>query len=297
MPSRQFESFIQMMRARPVDRSATVQQMREQFERITPLFGPLPADVQIASAELGGRACEWFTPMRLQTDGVMLYLHGGGYCIGSLTTHRHFTAMLASAASMRVVSLDYRLAPEHPFPAALEDAVAGYRGLTAQGLAAEQICIAGDSAGGGLTLATIGQLCADGDRLPGAGICLSPWTDLAITGMSVDGRAAIDPMIQPWELHAYARRYLNGTPARDPRVSPLYGDFEGYPPILLHVGSAEILLDDSTRLHERLRAANVDVTYHLAPDMIHVWHFFAPLIPEGETGVDDIARFIRRYFS
>jgi phosphinothricin tripeptide acetyl hydrolase len=172
--------------------------------------------------------------------------------------------------------------------------MAAYRALRLHGYAANRIIIAGDSAGGGLTLATIAGLRDAGDALPAAGICLSPWTDLANTGASIDSKAPDDPLLAPWELHAFARRYLNGSDPRNSLASPLYGNFEGFPPLLLHVGDAEILRDDSTRLAQRARDAGVEVTFKLEAEMIHVWHFFGALIPEGDAATHEVGAYIRQ---
>jgi len=293
MASVQFESFVSMMRARPISKDATVEEIRTRFERMAPLLGPPPKSVSITRILLAGLEAERFQPENPDGDGVVLFFHGGGYSIGSLNTHRTFCGSLAQACNAVVISVAYRLAPEHAFPCAVDDAVAAYRALLAQGHVPIRIVIAGDSAGGGLALAALIALREAGDALPCAAVCLSPWTDLAVTGASVDSRAAADPMLAPWELHAFARRYLNGSDARNPLASPLYADFAGFPPMLIHVGDAEVLLDDSTRLAHRARAAGVDVTFKLAPEMIHVWHFFSPIIPEGRDALAEVGAYIR----
>ncbi|GMU91935.1 MAG: alpha/beta hydrolase [Candidatus Hydrogenedentota bacterium] len=292
MPSKQFESLVAMMRARPIDPDASIERLRENFERIVPLL-PTPPDVRIEKTHLGARAAEIFTPPTVRSDAILLFFHGGGYCIGSLNTHRHFTALLAKSASIRAVALDYRLAPEHPFPAALDDALAAYRSLVKRGVPPARIVLAGDSAGGGLTLATLIALRDAADEVPAAAVCLSPWTDLANTGASVLTRAAADPLLSLRELETFAPRYLGSTDPRHPLASPLYADLAGLPPLLVHVGGNEILLDDSLRLVERANAAGVDVTFRLDEEMIHVWHYFAPLIPEGQDAVDHVGEWIR----
>jgi acetyl esterase/lipase len=292
MPSKQFDSLVAMMRARPIDPCASIDRLRENFERIVPLL-PSPSDVRVEKTHLGARAAEIFTPSTVRSDAIVLFFHGGGYCIGSLNTHRHFTALLAKAASLRAVAVDYRLAPEHPFPAAIDDALAAYRALLKRGVPARRIIVAGDSAGGGLTLATLIALRDAADELPVGAVCLSPWTDLANTGASVESRAAADPLLSPRELYTFARTYLGSTDPRHPLASPLYADLAGLPALLVHVGGAEILLDDSVRFVERARAAGVDVTFRLDEEMIHVWHYFAPLIPEGQEAVDAVGDWIR----
>jgi len=242
---------------------------------------------------LAGRNAERYTPISAPSDAVVLFFHGGGYCIGSLNTHRSFVARLAEASGVTWIAFDYRLAPEHRFPGAVDDAVAAYRTLLREGYAANRIVIAGDSAGGGLTLAVIAALRDSGDPLPAAGVCLSPWTDLAMTGASIDAKAPEDPMLSPWELHAFARHYLNGAAARNSLASALYAGYRGFPPLLIHVGDAEVLRDDSARLAQRAHDAGVDVTYLLEPEMVHVWHFFSALIPEGEAGIQDVGVYVK----
>ncbi|MDZ4857646.1 MAG: alpha/beta hydrolase [Candidatus Hydrogenedentes bacterium] len=296
MPSVQFQSLVSMMQSRPLGKVATLDQIRSRFEQMTPLLGPPPESVSISSSRVADIPAERFEPRGSPADRVMLYFHGGGYCIGSLNTHRTFCGLLAMAANVQVLSVAYRLAPEHAFPAAVDDAVATYRALTAEGYAPEKIVIGGDSAGGGLALASLVALRDAGDPLPAACVCLSPWTDLAMTGASVDSVAASDPMLSPWQLDTFARRYLNGAEARNPLASPLYANFTGFPPLLIHVGGAEILRDDSIRLAERARSAGVDVTLYLAPDMIHVWHFYAPILPEGRDALTKVGQFVRSRF-
>ncbi len=188
------------------------------------------------------------------------YLHGGGYVIGSINTHRALIARLSAASGARAFAINYRLAPEHPFPAAVEDAVSAYRWLLEQGVDPATIVIAGDSAGGGLTVATLVALRDAGVPLPAAAVCLSPWTDMEGIGESAKTRKAADPMIDPEGGLAQAQLYLGGADPRTPLAAPLYADLRGLPPMLIHVGDAEVLLDDSTRLAERAKAAGVDVT-------------------------------------
>jgi phosphinothricin tripeptide acetyl hydrolase len=191
-----------------------------------------------------------------------------------------------------VLSVDYRLGPEHPHPAAVEDAVAAVRFVRASGVAPGRIAIAGDSAGGGLTLATLLAMRDAGDPAPVAGLCISPWTDLAMTGDALVTKAAEDPMVRAADLRLMAEAYLGGRDARTPLASPLYADLAGLPPLLLQVGSAEILLDDAVRLAERARQAGVDVDLRIWFDMFHVWHAFAQILPEGQQAVDEMAAFL-----
>jgi acetyl esterase/lipase len=294
MPSTAFDSLVAMLRARPLARDASIEEVRDRFERMAPLLGAPPDGVSIAPGTLAGLRAERFTPGGAPCESVVLYLHGGGYCIGSLNTHRNFAARLAEASGIAFVSIEYRLAPEHPFPAAVDDAMAAYRALVREGHSPVRMGIGGDSAGGGLALATLAALRDAGDPLPAAGFCLSPWTDLANTGASVVTKAPDDPVLEPWELHDFARRYLNGSDPRNSLASPLYASFTGFPPLLIHVGDAEILRDDSTRLAQRARGAGVDVTFKLEPEMIHVWHFFAALVPEGAEALSEVGDYVRQ---
>ena len=294
MPSQQLETIIQMLKERPRDPNATVQEIREGFEQMTALF-PTPADVKVEKVEAGGRPAEWVSVPGSDSSLVLYWLHGGGYVLGSLNTHRELISRICRAAGCRALVIDYRLAPEQPFPAAVDDAVAGYRWLLSQNVDPARIVIGGDSAGGGLTVATLVALRDLGERLPAAAVCISPWTDLEGTGESMTTKAAVDPMIGPNTagLKTWAQLYHGNTNVRDPLVSPLSADLTGLPPLLVQVGENEVLLDDSTRLAERAEAAGVDVTLEVWPDMIHVWHFFASMLPEGQQGIERIGAWVR----
>jgi len=223
----------------------------------------------------------------------ILFLHGGGYAVGSPGLYRHITWRFAEAAEGRVVALDYRLAPEHPFPAALDDAHAVWLACLASGADPRRSAFIGDSAGGGLALALALRLRDEGGPLPGAIAVISPWTDLAITGASA-GPGASDPMLNADDLPPVAAQYLAGADPRTPYASPLYGDPRGLPPTLIQVGSDEILLDDSVRMTNRMRDAGCDVTLEIWPRMPHVWHAFAPLLPESGEAIARIGAFIRQ---
>ena len=240
--------------------------------------------------DAGGVPAEWIGT----GDGpVVVYVHGGGYCIGSLGSHRSMLTHLASAVAGRVLAVDYRLAPEHPFPAALDDACAAYRWVFAGGADPARVVIAGDSAGGGLTLAALVALRDAGDPLPAAGVCLSPWADLTQSGATMSEKADADPMVHAEDLARWAAAYAGSAhETGSPGLSPLFADLAGLPPLLVEVGTAEVLLDDARRLAERARAAGVDVTLFEGEDLIHVWHFFAGAVPEADEGIDRIARFI-----
>jgi monoterpene epsilon-lactone hydrolase len=227
----------------------------------------------------------------------VLYLHGGAYRAGSPSNYRHFTWRIAVATQAAVLVIDYRLAPEHPFPAALDDAVSAYRWLLAAGADAANTIIMGDSLGGGLAIGILLKLRDDGLSLPAASVALSPWTDLALTGDSLRRNADADPMLNAVDLPRFASEYLAGANPRLPYAPPLYGDLAGLPPVLIHVGSDEILLDDALRLYERLQVTGSKAELEIWPRMPHVWHLFAPAIPEAQRAIDAIGSSAVRYMS
>ncbi len=245
-----------------------------------------------AHAPLSG---EWLVrqPGGQRAPRTILYLHGGGYYFCSPRTHRSITFGLATRADADVFSLDYRLAPEHPFPAALDDALAAFRGLVSSGVAPESVVIAGDSAGGGLALATLIALRDAGDTLPAGALLYSPWTDLAATGESIRLNDARDPMFAGAVFTRIAPLYLGATPARHPYASPVYAELHGLPPIMMLAGSTETLLDDTRRIAERARAAGVSVDCQIWPDLPHVWPIYAPFLPEARRALDLSAQFVR----
>jgi acetyl esterase/lipase len=279
MPSPELQMVIDLLRATPpVPRDAAWVEQRAALENLTTLVPP-PAAVRCTPVDADGVPGEWVAADGVREDRAVLYLHGGGYCIGSITTHRQLAADVSRAAGARVLLIDYRLAPEHPFPAALEDATRAYRYLLGAGVRPAHSAIAGDSAGGGLTAATLLALRDAGDPLPAAGVCLSPWFDLTQSGPSMQSKAAVDPMVQRASLERMATAYVDGADPRTPLASPLFAELAGLPPLLVHVGTAETLLDDSTRFAAQARAAGVDVSLDVWDDMVHVWHAFAFSFP------------------
>ncbi|MDZ7269848.1 MAG: alpha/beta hydrolase [candidate division KSB1 bacterium] len=242
-----------------------------------------------------GVPVEWLLLGTPADETVVLYLHGGGYNLGSLDTHRELAARLALACQCRVLAVGYRLAPEHLFPAALEDAMRVYCWLLAEGVSAERIALVGDSAGGGLAIATLVALRYHGEPLPAAAVCLSPWVDLELTGHSMLARAGQDPVLTRKALQQWARNYLGGKSPRTPLASPLHADLSGLPPLLIQVGSDEILHDDAVRLAERAQAAGVRVELEVSPGMIHGWHFFAGKLPQAQQALARVAAFIRTH--
>jgi acetyl esterase/lipase len=293
MPSQEHEMVVNLLRARPLIDSPTVEQMRQGFEQLATMF-PLAPDVRSEAVQAGGVPAEWVRVPESRSPATILYLHGGGYVIGSLDTHRELVSRIVREAQASGLSVDYRLAPENPFPAAVEDATAAYRWLLAQGVEPSRIVVAGDSAGGGLTLATLLALRDAGDPLPAAGVCLSPWTDLEGTGPSARPGAVDDPLLELEGLQQMGRTYAEGR-LRDPLAAPLYADYAGLPPLLIQVGTREILLDDSTRVAEKARAAGVDVTLDPWEGLIHVWQLFGPNVPEARSAVSRIGEFVRKH--
>jgi monoterpene epsilon-lactone hydrolase len=252
-----------------------------------------PAGTTVEPANAGGVPAEWLVPAGVSADRVLVYFHGGAYQLGSPATLRHLVGLLATGARARSLSVDYRLAPEHPFPAAVEDAVTAYRWLLAGGTNPAHVAFAGDSAGGGLSLAALVALRDAGDALPAAAAVMSPWTDLALTGESLRTRAAVDVLLKPDGIQETADVYLAGQDPRHPYASPLYADLTGLPPLLIHVGDAEVILDDSVRLAARARAAGVAVELAVWEEMPHVWHAFAGLLPEADRAVEQLAVWLR----
>jgi len=269
-----------------------VAERRAQYERAEKAF-PTPAEVKVERVSAPVAPAEWLRPPGAMAGRVVLYLHGGGYVIGSPRSHRHLAAAIATAGQAAALLLDYRLAPEHRYPAAVDDAAAAYRWLLDQGIAAGQIVIAGDSAGGGLTVATLLALRDARLPQPAGGVCISPWVDLTCSGASYRTKAEADPIVQQAAVEEMARAYLGAAAPRTPLASPLFADLRGLPPLLIHVGSDEVLLDDSTQLADRARIAGVDATLEVWERMIHVWHWFLPMLDEAEAAVDGIGRFIR----
>ena len=276
----------------PPSASLSIAERRAQYDRAERVF-PTPADVKVETVTAPERPAEWLRPPGIRTDAAVLYLHGGGYVIGSPRSHRHLAAAIARAGGTAALLLDYRLAPEHPFPAALEDAVAAYEWLLARGIAPERIVVAGDSAGGGLTVATLLALRDRQLPRPGAGVCISPWVDLTCSGATYVTKAAVDPIVARESVTMMAQAYAGAGDPKGSLLSPLYADLRGLPPLLVQVGSDEVLLDDALGLGERARAAGVDVTVREWPAMIHVWHWFLPMLDEAEQAVGVIGKFVR----
>jgi epsilon-lactone hydrolase len=291
MSIQQLESLIGLIKSSPSLANADIKAMRAAAEQMGQML-PVDPVAKFAAIEAGPVKAEWCITPDADEGRMILYLHGGGYVSGSPAVYRSLAANLSRAAKARVLMIDYRLAPEHPFPAAVEDSVASYRWLLAQDIEPARIVIAGDSAGGGLTAATLVALRDAELPLPAAGVLLSPMVDLEGTGESMKTKAPEDPIVQKEQV-AIVKLYLNGKDPRTPLAAPLYADLTGLPPLLIQVGTSECLLDDSTRLAERATKAGVKVTLEQWDKMIHVWQLFASMLDEGQQAVDRIGEYVR----
>lgn len=292
MSKQQLDALVTILRARRAEGTPTVEERRAGIQETGDKL-PVPPEAIIEKIEVAGCWTEWVSAPGANPNRQVLYLHGGGYVIGSPHSHRNLAYNIAKAMDARVLVIDYRMAPEDPFPAAVDDAVAAWKWMLAQGGNPAKMAIMGDSAGGGLTVATQIALKNEGVALPACSCLISPWTDLEGTGESVKTKADADPMIQPESLAWFSDLYRAGTDVRDPLVSPLYADLSNLPPMLIQVGTAEILMDDSTRLAEAARKVGVDVTLELWDDMPHIWHIFAPMLDEGQQAIDKLGAWAR----
>jgi acetyl esterase/lipase len=255
---------------------------------------PVATDVKLAAVDLGGAPGEWSIVPGGDASRVLMFFHGGGYCSGSIRSHRRMVSEAGRAAGIRTLAVGYRLAPEHPFPTAFDDALTAWRFLRKDGIAAEHIAIGGDSAGGGLTAALINRLRAEGDEQPACAWLVSPWTDLTMSGSTLISKDAVDPLIHKGYLGELADAYLPvGLDRKDPRVSPLYSDLSGFPPTLIQVGSDETLLDDAVRFAATAGAADVAVALEIWPHMIHAWHLWNAHLEPGRRALASAGAFMR----
>jgi monoterpene epsilon-lactone hydrolase len=306
MPSWQSRLFLFLLRYRRLLRfrlkrkpeitwSTSIPELRAKTAKAGRLFGKLPEGIEISATAIGDMYAEWVLPSGASKDKAILYFHGGGYVIGSPQGHRTHVAKFVTGTSTGALVFDYRLAPEHPFPAAIDDAVAAYRYLLAEGVKPSQIAFAGDSAGGGLCLAT---LLATKDKnlpLPAAAVALSPWTDLACTGESLTIRDKADLLSWTESWTVFSHYYIADSDHRNPWASPLYGDLSGLPPILIYVGENEVLFDDSRRFAEKAKAAGVDITLRVGRGLFHCYPVCAPLFPEATQAMAEICEFIKKH--
>lgn len=272
----------------------SIPHLREDIEKGARSFGKLPDAITLSTVEIDNLHAEWMVPAGAGKDKVILYFHGGGYVCGSYKAHRAIVAKFVKGSGAGALVFDYRLAPEHPFPAALDDSVAAYRWLLAEGVSPSHIVFAGDSAGGGLLLATLLALKDRGMPLPVAAVALSPWTDLKNTGKSLITNAKSDKLCWKNAEVVFSKYYAVDNDPGLPWISPLYGNLRGFPPLLIYAGSDELLLSDSTRFAEKAKAAGVDVGLNVGKGMFHCYPACAPLFPEATQAMEKICEFIKR---
>jgi acetyl esterase/lipase len=288
----QRDALDQLLREGPLDLGGELDEQRAILEQMLTSI-PLAGDVVTAETTLGGIPVVSIDVPGTDRDDVILYLHGGAYALGTAGTSVGLASEIGRKASTRVVSVDYRLAPEHPFPAALDDAVAAYRGLLDDGLAASRIAVAGESAGAGLAAALLVALKAESLPQPAGAALLSPWADLTLSGASLASKAAVDPALTVDGLRRRAADYLAGADPSDGRISPIFAELAGLPPLLIQAGSHEILLDDAVRLAARAAAADVAVHLEVTPGVPHVFQSFAAMLDEGEAALLSAGAFLR----
>jgi monoterpene epsilon-lactone hydrolase len=278
-------------------RNVPLENQREAYDAVSSLY-PLDPEVHVEQADIEGGSGEWISWGEVDEERSVVYFHGGGYVIGSPTSHRELAARISKATGARVLVVDYPLAPEHKFPAALEGARQAFRWVLARGFSPSKVALAGDSAGGGLAVATILALAGVHDMLPGALVCLSPWVDLTQSGGSIAQRASIDPLVTKEMLDYDAELYLpEGTDPKDPLASPIFGDLSVLPPTLVQVGTLEVLYDDATRLVEKAKAAGVDARLSQYEGAFHVFQQMAARTPEATAALEEIGTFLREHLA
>ena len=262
-------------------------------------FFKSPKNIKTVPVTIGTIPAELIIPAKVKLDGVIFFMHGGGYCIGSLDSHRALIGKIALEAKIKAIHIDYRLAPEHPYPAAVEDAIEAYEWLQKKGFPAEKIIFMGDSAGGGLLIATMLELKNRGMSLPNAAVCMSPWVDLSFSGASAINNAKEDPIIPVPKVHHWAKAYAGNLPLEHPGISPLYAtDFSGLPPILIQASDLEVLSDDSVRIVEKLKQAEVDVTFQTWEGVMHVWQItWRRKVPESLEAIEKIKDFLTKWLT
>jgi acetyl esterase/lipase len=282
---------LEMIKAAKAAPPASTAEARAQYDAMGDLI-PLPATLQIEGGQLGGVAVEFGLDAAAAADGHLVYFHGGGYTVGSIASHRGLVALLGRAAGARTISVGYRLAPEHPYPAAVEDGLAVYRALLADGIPAANIAMAGDSAGGALVAALLVAARREGLPLPAAVAMFSPLLDMTGDAPAYVDRASTDAMITREALVAMRGGFLGTLDPADPSVSPVYADLAGLPPILIHVGTSEVLIDDALGFARKAMIANVAVTVEAWPHQQHVWQLYASILDEGAQSIERAGRFL-----
>jgi phosphinothricin tripeptide acetyl hydrolase len=283
-------SLMKGLRQRSI-RKRDVGQMRKDIDAFGALF-PVSPNVEIVPVRAGERPAELLIPANKRSKCVLLYLHGGGFVMGSIQSHRQMASHLSAAAKITTLITDYRLAPEHPFPAAIDDTMSVYQFLLTSGMAPHQIVVVGDSAGGGLSVSLMMRLKEKQLPLPGSCVVLSPWVDLALKGASWIGNAQHDDLVNKDEAKRMVQFYLNGKNCSNPMASPVYADLSMLPSFLIQVGSREVLLDDAVSLHGRAQQCGVTSDLEIWDDMPHVWHFMSPVLEEGRMAINRIAEFV-----
>src|ERR1700722_11982548 len=293
VPQREIDAVRALLGAKP--RPVGWEERRRRIEEVGAVW-PVADDVKLEAVDLDGVKGEWSIVPGADAARVLMYFHGGGYCSGSIVSHRRLVTEAGRAGGLRALSLAYRLAPEHPFPAARDDALAAWRRLRREGYAANRIAVGGDSAGANLTLALVGELKRVGEDLPGALWLLSPWVDLAMSGATLASKSAVDPLIQKGYLEDLTKAFAPaGMDRKDPRLSPLYADLGGLPPTLIQIGSAETLLDDAVRLAAAAGAADVAATLEIWPHMIHAWPLWNAHLEPGRRALAHAGAFFKEH--
>ncbi len=290
--SEEMERILGILWAAPSNDGAPIEQRRADMEALGGAT-PLIPGTTTEPVEVAGMPAQWVRGPGAEADTALLYLHGGGYCVGSIASHAPLASRLSTASGAAALVIDYRLGPEHRFPAAVHDAVAAYEALLDDGFAPGRLAVAGDSAGGGLTLATLLALRDRGVALPSAAACLSPWTDLTQTLPSIDANVASDPLLDGPRLQQFADWYLGDGDPKEPLASPRFGDLGGLPPVLIHAAVDEVLVDDARVVAEAIMAASGEVEYKAWPGTFHVWHAVAGLAPEADQAVAEVGEFLR----
>ena len=290
------KNIIDAKRKNPYTINKTINQLREETATAGALI-PLPDNTKFERIQAGNVYAEWITCGEVDTEKIFMFIHGGGYYRGSIAATRATVARISAEVKVRCLSIEYRLAPEHPFPAAIDDTYTAYNWLIKEGLKPKNIIVSGQSAGGGLCLALLLKIKQNRQFQPKGVVALSPWTDLSQSGKTMITNAKIDPVISKEYLDRMANLYLSKTPNITPLASPLYGDLSGLPPMLVQVGSAETMLDDSKRFVEKAKKAKVDVKIEIWEDMFHGWHGSAHILKEAEEAIKSIGLFCRKLFN
>lgn len=290
--SLRFQIFYRILKILGPKGNLTIEQIRQKSAKLMSFF-PAASDVEFSRFMIGALPAAWVHAPGSKRDQVILFFHGGGYTAGSIETHQDLLGRISKSSGLDVLAIDYRLAPENPFPAALEDALAAYQFLLDQKITPDHIFVAGSSCGGALVLSLFFKLRDAKKTLPKAGICLCPWVDLAFTGSTLQTNEGKD-LVHTARIQNAAKLYLQGHDSRDPYASPLYGDLKGLPPLLVQAGTREILLDEIKRLVQKAKDCGVSLDFQRFDGMIHTWQLYASKIPEGQQAIEKIGDFIRK---